>query len=94
MLRACIDCGALSDQSHCLEHRGKERNGSTRQWRKVRTAVLKRDQHRCFYCGERATTVDHLRPVSRGGTDHESNLVACCSDCNAAKGDKTPAEFG
>lgn len=94
MLRACIDCGALSDQSHCPEHRGKARNGSTYAWRKVRAAVLKRDHHRCFYCGEPATTVDHLQPISRGGTDNPENLVASCSGCNGAKGDRTPAEFG
>ena len=94
ILRACIDCGALSNQSHCPKHRGKVRNGSTRQWRKTRAAVLKRDGHRCFYCGKRATTVDHLRPLSRGGTDAEANLVAACTDCNTAKGDKTAAELG
>jgi 5-methylcytosine-specific restriction endonuclease McrA len=94
VLRACIDCGRLSDEPHCPEHRGEKRNGSTRAWRKVRDEVLKRDHERCFYCGEPATTVDHLRPVSRGGTDDKSNLVAACSDCNGSKGDRTPAEFG
>lgn len=94
MLRACIECGRLSDQSHCPDHRGEKRNGSTRAWRKVRDEVLKRDRYRCHYCPAPATTVDHLRPVSRGGTDHKSNLVAACSDCNGSKGDRTPAEFG
>lgn len=92
--RACIDCGALSDEAHCPKHRGKKRNGSTRRWRKVRAAVLKRDNYRCHYCGRSATTVDHLRPISRGGTDDEENLVAACADCNSLKGDLTAAEFG
>jgi 5-methylcytosine-specific restriction endonuclease McrA len=94
MLRACIDCGSLSDQPHCPKHRGKSRNGSTRAWRKIRAAVLKRDNYICFYCGRKATTVDHLLPVSRGGSDEEENLVAACAAHNGAKGDLTPAEFG
>lgn len=94
VLRACIDCGALSDQAHCPEHRGKRRNGSTSQWRKTRAAVLKRDNYVCFFCGKRATTVDHLHARSRGGTDDEANLVAACAGCNGAKGDMTAAEFG
>lgn len=77
----------------CPDHGGRERNGSTRTWRTTRAAVLKRDHHRCFYCGRPATTVDHLLPVVRGGSDQEHNLVAACTDCNGSKGDKTPAEF-
>jgi hypothetical protein len=94
ILRACIDCGSLSDQVRCLEHRGTPRNGSTRRWRKVRAAVLKRDGYRCRYCGAEATTVDHVRPVVSGGTDREDNLVAACADCNGTKGDKTLDAFG
>lgn len=96
MLRVCNEwgCAALSDQPRCPEHQGRTRNGSTREWRKIRAAVLKRDHFRCFYCGDPATTVDHLVPVIRGGTDDESNLVAACAGCNGTKGDRTPSEFG
>lgn len=31
-----------------------------------RRGVLVRDQHRCAYCGKRATTVDHVLPRLRG----------------------------
>jgi 5-methylcytosine-specific restriction endonuclease McrA len=60
----------------------------------VRAAVLKRDEERCVYCGLPAITVDHVIPRSRGGSDDEDNLVACCSECNGGKGDKTPSEIG
>ena len=59
-----------------------------------RRGVLRRDGHRCAYCGGHATTVDHVLPRSRGGQDSWENLVGCCVRCNNAKGDRTPEEKG
>lgn len=59
-----------------------------------RRGVLRRDGHRCGYCGRTATTVDHIHPRSRGGKDTWENLVACCLRCNNAKGDRTLAQLG
>jgi 5-methylcytosine-specific restriction endonuclease McrA len=59
-----------------------------------RRGVLRRDGHRCAYCGGHATTVDHVLPRSRGGADTWENLVACCVSCNNAKGNRTPEEKG
>lgn len=59
-----------------------------------RRGVLRRDAQRCGYCGQHATTIDHILPRSRGGQDSWENLVACCLRCNNVKGDRTPAEMG
>jgi 5-methylcytosine-specific restriction endonuclease McrA len=59
-----------------------------------RRGVLRRDAHRCGYCGKSANTIDHILPKSRGGADSWENLVACCLRCNNKKGDKTLAEIG
>ena len=59
-----------------------------------RRGVLRRDFHRCAYCGKSASTVDHVVPRSRGGRDSWENLVACCLRCNNVKGNKTLAEMG
>lgn len=59
-----------------------------------RRGVLRRDSHRCAYCGGHATTVDHVVPRSRGGGDDWENLVACCVRCNNAKADRTLEEKG
>lgn len=59
-----------------------------------RRGVLRRDMHRCLYCGRSANTIDHVQPKSRGGKDTWENLVACCLKCNNAKGDKTLSEIG
>jgi 5-methylcytosine-specific restriction endonuclease McrA len=55
--------------------------------------VLRRDNHRCAYCGKGASTIDHVLPRSRGGADSWENLVACCLRCNNVKGDRTPQEM-
>jgi 5-methylcytosine-specific restriction endonuclease McrA len=37
-------------------------------------------------CTGKSTQADHLRPVSRGGTNDLSNLVGSCRHCNEARG--------
>ncbi|MYV54091.1 HNH endonuclease [Streptomyces sp. SID3212] len=59
-----------------------------------RRGVLIRDQHRCAYCGRRATTVDHVVPRSRGGADSWLNTVASCAEDNHRKADRTPEQAG
>lgn len=41
----------------------------------------------CTYCGRRATQIDHIIPLSRGGTNAPINLAPACADCNFDKGD-------
>lgn len=47
----------------------------------------------CVYCGKEATTVDHITPRSKGGTDEETNVVPCCKSCNSSKKDKDLVDF-
>lgn len=56
--------------------------------------LLVRDHGRCGYCGDRATTIDHVVPRSRGGAHVWENVVAACRPCNLAKGDRLLAELG
>ena len=63
-----------------------------------RLALYLRDGLACVYCGasieDGATlTLDHLRPVSNGGGNHEKNLVTCCSRCNSARGNRSVRSF-
>lgn len=50
----------------------------------------------CYYCGMPVFAhyhVDHLTPLSRGGTDKLENLCVACPFCNVSKKDKTEQEF-
>jgi hypothetical protein len=58
--------------------------------KKVRFEVFKRDRFTCQYCGQSAPDVvlhvDHIDPVSNGGTNDVVNLVTSCQSCNLGKG--------
>lgn len=58
----------------------------TRHWKKQRLLVLNRDAHTCVYCGDVATSVDHVIPRVAGGDDSMDNLVSACTRCNSRKG--------
>jgi hypothetical protein len=62
--------------------------------KRTRFEVLRRDDHTCRYCGGKSPdvtlTVDHVVPVSLGGADDPTNLVAACKDCNAGKSSSHP----
>lgn len=48
----------------------------------------------CAYCGSTENiTMDHVVPISRGGTHGIGNLVPCCSNCNSHKLDRTVMEW-
>jgi 5-methylcytosine-specific restriction endonuclease McrA len=53
-----------------------------------RPGVFARDEHRCQYCGDRAQTLDHIVPRSRGGDHTWENVVAACRPCNVHKADR------
>lgn len=68
-----------------------------------RFAIADRDGWICHYCGiegdrhhgpdGNAWHIDHMHPVSLGGSDDESNLVLSCQDCNLEKHDTPYEEF-
>lgn len=60
----------------------------------TRAALMRRDRHSCAYCGDKADTVDHVVPRSRGGEHSWENCVAACSACNHRKADRLLTELG
>jgi 5-methylcytosine-specific restriction endonuclease McrA len=51
-------------------------------WKRLRAARLKMDGNRCVVpgCGQRATTVDHIKRRRDGGLDVLSNLRSLCDE--------------
>jgi len=60
--------------------------------------LFRRDGNICMYCAtrflSRDLTRDHVRPLSRGGTDRWRNVVTACRRCNNHKGGRSPEEAG
>ena len=69
--------------------------GGIREYRRalapsVRWEVLERGGHKCAACGATSADgakleVDHVVPVSEGGTDEMSNLRVLCFGCNRGR---------
>jgi len=78
-----------------LTRDGKTSRLSLPSWSRLRRQVKKRDEAVCQYCGIEAQVghVDHVVPLSRGGTDTIDNLVWSCRKCNLSKRDKLLDEW-
>ena len=80
-----------ADPAHSKREREKARALRKTDWWRA-----KLQQGVCHYCGKKVgaanLTMDHVIPVSRGGTSTKGNVVPCCKDCNNAKKSATPAE--
>lgn len=61
-----------------------------------RKSIYNRDLGRCMYCDikmdQRAATIDHVKPRSKGGKNTWDNMVLSCKPCNGEKGDMSLAE--
>ena len=64
----------------------------------VQHLVRQRANHRCEYChtSERwqyvRFNIDHIVPVSQGGSDDPGNLALACFPCNRRKADRSTAQ--
>ena len=71
----------------------KNRHHRAALW--IRRTLMQKQGGACAICGEqmsrgdgpRQMTIDHVMPVSKGGTSVITNLQLACSACNSAKGD-------
>jgi 5-methylcytosine-specific restriction endonuclease McrA len=96
--RICLTCAApftptASRQTRCAKHQKPRAATYGGRWQKVKARVFDLHGRTCRYCGRYADTVDHVVPVSKGGTEDLSNLVPCCRACNYSKQDKSLEEW-
>ena len=57
---------------------------NNKSWRE---SLHKLTKYKCIYCGKPSESLDHLHPMSKGGTSITSNCVPCCLSCNGKKSD-------
>lgn len=59
-----------------------------RNYEPIKLALIERDGYGCVECGAQDNmTVDHIIPLSKGGTDKLDNLRFLCRGCNSKKND-------
>jgi 5-methylcytosine-specific restriction endonuclease McrA len=65
--------------------------------RKTLLELLEQQNYRCALSGEELTpetaSLDHKTPITRGGSNHISNIQIVTQHVNAAKGTMTVEEF-
>jgi 5-methylcytosine-specific restriction endonuclease McrA len=63
----------------------------------LKLRIARQASNRCGYCQAPQhllivrLEIEHIIPLSLGGTSHEDNLWLCCSTCNMYKGSKIAA---
>lgn len=78
-----------------------KRRAQTRQAGGTPTVTIaelhEKQRGRCWWCNKKVeaanTHLDHRIPLSRGGTNDDSNLVLACAPCNLSKHSKMPWEW-
>jgi len=65
--------------------------------KELRETLFRREGGECFYCRRqlrnRTRVLDHVVSRARRGRNSYRNLVTCCVDCNASKGEKPAGDL-
>lgn len=61
--------------------------------KRYRQSIYEAWHHQCGYCGEMATSLDHIVPRFRSGSSNRNNLVPACRSCNANKGSQNMKDW-
>lgn len=98
VLWVCRRCSGRVEHEAKRLGSGEGTLSANEQDRLKRALLFYRDGGRCGYCGREMRfnemTIDHIYPLSRGGTNTPENLAACCASCNNRKGNALPEEIG
>ena len=91
------DFGSLNSYAFAEEEHVRREKAKVREAKKSRWWQQKTSPGLCHYCGRKFTfkelTLDHVVPLSRGGTTSPGNVVPACRECNKAKGVDTPLDL-
>lgn len=88
--------GALVHRTCAARRRALKRNAQGSHDRGDVEECFRVQGGRCFYCLASLVDdyhVDHMMPLSRGGSNGPENIVVSCQQCNLRKRTKTAEEF-
>lgn len=95
--------GKINNKKYQATPKGKAtRKAITARYRALREAaegnltasewleILRQHKHRCYYCKRKMQnlTMDHVIPLSKGGSHTKENIVPACRSCNSRKHNK------
>jgi len=61
--------------------------------KRFRQAIYEAWNNSCGYCGENATSLDHIVPRFKSGSSNRNNLLPCCRRCNESKASRKMEEW-
>jgi 5-methylcytosine-specific restriction endonuclease McrA len=61
--------------------------------KRYRQSIYDAWDHKCGYCEDQATSLDHIVPRFRSGSSNRNNLLPCCKRCNANKASSKMEEW-
>jgi len=61
--------------------------------KRYRQSIYEAWDCKCGYCGEDATSLDHIIPRFRSGTSNRNNLIPACRRCNTNKASSKMEEW-
>ena len=77
---------AASRHTVRAQRKGAEGTHTPEEWREL----CERYDNKCLCCNEvKPLTVDHVIPLSKGGTNYIDNIQPLCKSCNCRKSTKT-----
>jgi 5-methylcytosine-specific restriction endonuclease McrA len=53
--------------------------------KRFRESIYTAWEHKCAYCEEPATSLDHIIPRFKSGSSNRNNLIPACRRCNSNK---------
>ncbi|NBV99676.1 MAG: HNH endonuclease [Proteobacteria bacterium] len=104
---SCRECMAKNTQKHYvekpdllkkrLEKRKTLEHNATGDYSKADIEKIRINlDDKCFFCSKELNNtgeIEHLKPISRGGSNDPKNLTLSCLNCNREKTNKTLNEY-